>query len=403
MTRRGAWSSRDAWIDLSKSARRPLLLLLIAPWATFAFVELDRFLPVRLHVVRVGSIGPLQTTPAPAPPQDKPDDQALLAKYQEAQAKHLAGEIEVARTMMREVLDAEPKHFELALSIARWLARERNDYPGAVPFARRAFELEPRSVEAASLLGASLIFAGQYADAEQVYRVAVERFPADASMRHGLGIACGKQKKYLDAKAEYARAIDLDPTTGLYHFTAGENLANLGEYDAAEREFRLAVKLKGHADATWKLGEVLAKEGKDAEAEQVLLSGLNDGPKLSRWNAGVQLGAFYFERGRAGDAAAVLHKATQVRPDGRDAWMWLARAQRALGKTDAAARSLKRYQELRTKEDAEEEERLLGLIKAQLEGGKKPAGADDEPKEAVPSKQEHDEPSQARGAARAGD
>lgn len=300
------------------------------------------------------------------------DRGVLLEKYQAAQKRHLAGEIEPARAAMKEVLDADPGNAELALSIARWLVMERSDFLGGEPFARRAHELEPRSLEATNLAGGCLVHAGRPAEAEAIYRAAVERFPADATMRYGLGMACGQQKKYLEAKSWYAAAIELDPDQGLFHFSAGENLANLRDYAASERELRLAVKLAGHADAAWKLGEVLAQQGKDAEAEKVLLAALERGPLASRWNAGLQLGILLFERGRPAEAAAFLHKATQVRPEGRDAWMWLARAQRALGKEEAAERSLKRYQELRAKEDRSEEERLLGLIRAQLETGRAP-------------------------------
>jgi tetratricopeptide (TPR) repeat protein len=305
----------------------------------------------------------------PAAPQEMPDDRALRAKFQDAQKRHLSGELDAARSLLKEVLDADPGNARLARSIARWLVRERGDFEGGEPFARRVHELEPRAAESASLLGACLVFTGRNAEAEAIYRAALEINPSNASLHHGLAMACGQQKRYLEARAEYARAIELDPNDGLIRFSAGENLANLREYEAAERELRVALKLDGHADAGWKLGEVLSKQGKDAEAENVLIESLERGPPLTRWNAMLQMGIFCFERGRSSDAAAILHRAARLRPEGRDAWMWLARAQRALGKSDAAARSLRRYQELRASEDRAEEERLLGLIRAQLEKG----------------------------------
>ena len=300
--------------------------------------------------------------------EGKPDNAALFAKYSEAQRKHLAGERDVALAAMKEVLDADPKNAELALSIARWLAQEREDFAGGEPFARRATGLEPRSAEAANLLGACLISTGRFGESESVYRSAIARFPNDAVMHYGLGMSCGQQMKYLEARAHYAKSIELDPNCGLYHFSNGECLSNLREWELSEQQFRLAVKLNGHADALWRLGEVLVRTGKDAEAEKTLTQALTTGPKLSRFSAALQLGIFFFERARHADSAAILHQATKHRPEGRDAWLWLARAERALGHEDASERALKKYQELRTREDRIEEERLLGLIKAQLEG-----------------------------------
>jgi predicted Zn-dependent protease len=298
-----------------------------------------------------------------APP---PDD--ARARFTEAQKRHLAGETEAARALLKELLDADPKNFELALSIARWLCIERQDYAGAEPFARRAAELEARSAEAVNLLGSCLNSSGRAEEAETVFRAGAKRFEADGTMRFGLGMACALQLKYLEARDAYDQAIALEPRNGLYRFSSGECRANLREFEAAEKELRLAVEWKGHADARWRLGEVLARQGKEKEAEETLRAAMLEGPKLARFNAALQLGILLFEHGRAEECARLLHQATKQRPEGRDAWMWLARAERALGHEEAATRALRRYQELRASADKAEEERLLDLIKAQLAG-----------------------------------
>jgi Flp pilus assembly protein TadD len=296
------------------------------------------------------------------------DDRDVKARFEAAKKLHESGDVDAARARMVEIADSKPGDWQLAHSLARWLAEARNDFEGALPLARRAAALEPRSLEALNLNGICLLSLRRFEESEALYRGALERFGNDGLVHYGVGMSCGQQHKLLEAKASYARAIELDPENGLYRFSAGENLANLREYEAAERELRLAVQRKGHADAPWRLGEVLAQQGKDDEAEKTLIAAVNQGPMLSRWNGGLQLGLLYFERGRHGDAIGVLVKATEVRPEGRDAWRVLAQAQRALGRDAAAARSLRKYQELREQDDRAEDERLLGLIRAQLEG-----------------------------------
>jgi len=308
-----------------------------------------------------------------------PDAAALRARYAEAQKRHAGGEVVPARAIMKEILDADPRNFEIAFSIARWLCMDRGDFVGGEPFARRAAELHPDSADAVNVLGACLNSTGRSDEAEVVYRTGVERFASESAMHYGLGMACAQQKKYLEALSAFSKAIELGPTSGLYRFSKGECHLNLREWESAERELRLAVQLKGHDDAQWRLGEVLARQGKDAEAEKTLQLALNEGSKLTRWSAALQLGIFFFEHGRHDDAAAILHQATKHRPEGRDAWMWLARAERALGHEAASTRALKKYRELRAIDDREEEERLLARIQAQLEGGRAPP-SDEKPR-----------------------
>jgi len=300
-----------------------------------------------------------------------PDNVALLARFQAAQKRHVAGELDAARAEMEAVLAADPRNLDLALSIARWLAEVRGDFVGALPFARRAQECGVAKLDALNLVGSVLTMNGQSIESEKLFAAGAARFPTEPLMWYGLGVARNQQMKYLDAKAAFAEALRLAPEDGLAHFSVGETHANLREYADAEREFALAVKLDGHDDALWRLGQMLSCEGKDQPAEQVLRQALLKGSKASRFQAALQLAMFLAERGRHEEALPLLIQATDQRPTSRDAWRWLARTQRALGKPEAAARSMKRCQELRAEEDRLEEERLLALIKVQLQGGKK--------------------------------
>lgn len=309
-----------------------------------------------------------QEPPPAAPDTTAPDTAALLARWQAAQKLHEAGELEQARAEMAAVLAADPGNLDLALSMARWLAEVRADFKSALPFARRANELGVTRADAINLVGSVFTMAGAAQESERAFARGCEAFPTDHLMWFGLGVARGQLKKYLEARAAFAEALRLAPENGLVLFSSGENFTNLREYELAERAFALAAKQKGHDDALWRLGQVAALQGKDELAEKVLTQALTFGGKSSRFQAALQLGMFLVERERAAEALPLLIQAVDERPTSREAWRWLARAQRTLGKVEVAARSMKKYQELRAEEDRLEEEHLLSLIQAQLKG-----------------------------------
>lgn len=303
------------------------------------------------------------------------DNAALFARWQAAQKLHAAGKLDEARAEMAAILAADPRNLELALAMTRWLAEVRDDFATALPFARRAAELGAAKADAINLVGSVLTMGGAAAESERVFAAGAEKFPADFLLWFGLGVARGQQKKYLEAKVAFAEALRLAPENGLVLFSAGENFTNLRDYEAAERAFLLAVKLKGHDDASWRLGQVLALQGKHEAAEKVLTPALTQGGKAARFQAALQLGMLWVERDRAAEALPLLTQATEERPTSREAWRWLARAQRALGRPEVATRSMKRYAELRADEDRIEEEHLLSLIRAQLQGGAASGGS----------------------------
>jgi tetratricopeptide (TPR) repeat protein len=318
-----------------------------------------------LAPARAGMAAPsAQETPA-----SPVDNAALFVRWQAAQKLHEAGKIEEARGEMAAILAADPKNLELALAMTRWLAEVRADFTTALPSARRALELGVSKADAINLVGSVLTMCDAAVESEKVFAAGTERFPADFLMWFGLGVARGRQMKYLEAKGAFAEALRLAPENGLVLFSAGENFTNLREYEAAERSFSRSVKLKGHDDAPWRLGQVLALQGKREAAESVLAPALTQGGKSARFQAALQLSMLWVEHDRAAEALPLLTQATEERPTSREAWRWLARAQRALGRPEVAARSMKRYAELRADEDRLEEERLLSLIQAQLKGG----------------------------------
>jgi len=303
-------------------------------------------------------------TGAPAPQQKVPEKKR---RFDAACTKFRAGDKDGACKEFTALLDEDPQNALLAFVVAQFLVESQQDAAHGEPFARRAFALGPADPAAWNLLAGTLTLGKQYAEAEKLYHDASEKFPDRPHFVYGVGLVQSLEKRFLDARESFERAVALDPKNGLFHFANGRNYMTLRRNDEAEAELRKAVASRGHADAAWSLGDVLARAGKDDEAERVLREAMASGPADARWNAGFHLGVFLFERRRYRDAEALLAQATTARADDRDAWNYYARTLRALGKTEAAQAAVKRYQTLRAEADRAEEKDLLALIRTQLD------------------------------------
>lgn len=309
----------------------------------------------------------LLLAPAQAGPPAQSND--AHARFDAACKRHQGGDVAGARADFQALLDGDPKNGKLALAIAAFLVQGRQDYAGGEPFARRARELLPSEPIACTMLGGALLGALRVDEAEQVYRDGFARFPDRAALAFGVGMSCAQAKRFLDAKEWFEKAIALDPRSPQFHFSHGENFANLRMYEQAEAELTKAEP--GWPDAGWKLGEVLGRQGKADQAEKVLRATLAKSKGSTRWHAAYQLGVLLFEGGRHEEAESLLRNVTETKPADQNGWLYYSRVLRARGKKDEAAAAVKKYQELAAATDRREDEQLTALIKAQLE--EKPA------------------------------
>jgi Flp pilus assembly protein TadD len=78
--------------------------------------------------------------------------------------------------------------------------------------------------------------------------VALERArdlePEKASIREALGRAYFNSGRFPAARAEFARAVELDPVNDYAHFGLGLTLTRVGDHDGARRHLKLAVAMR---------------------------------------------------------------------------------------------------------------------------------------------------------------
>jgi len=299
------------------------------------------------------------------PPALDPRVKAALERFDRGEKEAALRELETLRR-------AAGQDGVVMFSVAHELER-REEYAAAEPFARRAFELLPAFGPTHVVLGVSLIFSDRVEEAERVFRAAAARFAGtqdEPDLVFNLGMACALQNKRIEASEWFAKAIAFQPGNALFRFSAAENDRNLKRLDLAEEGFRRAMRGPGgHPDAGWKLAVTLAAQGRAEEAEPLFRSALASGPAPSRLGASFEYAVFLFERGRAAESAPLLEAVVKARPEDRVAWHYLARTLRALGRREAAAAALERYQALQARADRSDTEYLLELIRGRLRGG----------------------------------
>ena len=176
------------------------------------------------------------------------------------------------------------------------------NYPAAVDAFQKASEVDPKQhVIWGQLAEAEVALAGTKTGAEQqealnkgmeAYQKAIELKPDDPAYHNNFALALAKAKKVDEAKAELAKAAQLDPSgAGKYYYNLGAVLVNTGQNDAAGEAFKKAIELDpNYADAQYQYGVYLiskatvAADGKitpppgTAEAFQKYLELKPDGP-----------------------------------------------------------------------------------------------------------------------------
>jgi tetratricopeptide (TPR) repeat protein len=142
------------------------------------------------------------------------------------------GELEMAEAHYRESLAIEP---QAAIYNDLGFVLERQGLPfEAVEMYRKSLELDPESTTAHYNLAASLAGSGEFTEAEQQFRVAIEQNP-NSQAYTGLGVVLGQLGRADEARASLEKAIELDPSNAVAHQQLAQVLAQLGRTKEASK------------------------------------------------------------------------------------------------------------------------------------------------------------------------
>ena len=190
----------------------------------------------------------------------------LQQTFQKALALHQSGRIEAARTLYREVLAAEPRHFD-SLHLLGLSTVQSGETEAGVALIRAALMVRPDVAEACYNLGNALLTLKRPAEALDSFSRALQINPSDAQCQFETGNALNDLKRSDEAILRYDEAIRLDPRYAEAHNNRGIALKDAGRFEEAVTSYDTAIALRPrYAEAHSNRGNALKELARFEEA-----------------------------------------------------------------------------------------------------------------------------------------
>jgi tetratricopeptide (TPR) repeat protein len=157
------------------------------------------------------------------------------------------------------------------------VAADEEDFDRALGLLHQALELEPSSSELWTRLAFLQQRRGANADALQAAKRASELNPEDPWTHAVLGMSLANCKRLPEAEEAYLAALRIDPRHILALTELAEIYEDAGNVSAALTLYERGRKMGSLGDsARARYGQLLQREGRESEAEEVLREGAND-------------------------------------------------------------------------------------------------------------------------------
>lgn len=186
------------------------------------------------------------------------------------------------------------------------------DAEGAIAVCREALAEDPDDINFTALMGAILLKARRFDEAEEQLRRAIALAPSFAKPHEDLGLLLLQQRRNEEAEDVLRRAVTLDPELEQAHFQLGRALLANGKSNEADEAFERCFALNPEKG---RLAEAarLHRAGKVEEAEKLYRRVLKDNPK--NVTALRLLGVIAMQSGHPENAEELLSKAVRLAPD----------------------------------------------------------------------------------------
>jgi predicted O-linked N-acetylglucosamine transferase (SPINDLY family) len=193
-----------------------------------------------------------------------------------------------------------------------------------------AQEYQQTHLEAVRQQAVKLHVAGQYTDAERLYREYLVHYPNHAETWLNLGMLLDLMQHDEAALVALERSLALNPTHPTAHHIHGLVLQRLGQVPAAIAAFQKAITFDAsHVDALNQLGELFASQEALAEAEDCYRRALAVNP--NHVASHLNLGDLLMKQQQYAEAIAAYRQALNFNPKGFIALEKLQQAYAATG------------------------------------------------------------------------
>ncbi len=190
---------------------------------------------------------------------------------------------------------------------------QAGDFAQADQLYRQARLSFPNNAAMASNHGNILLRLGAVQAAVDSYRYAISIDPHQPAFHSNLGNALIQAGMAADGIAALRQGVALDPDGIDANFNLGNALLKTGELDEAARYLRRTLELKPDYSTAWSdLGNILFRQNKLAEAEAAYRQSLFLNPKVAEVHS--NLSNVLMNTDRNGEAIAALLQAIQLKP-----------------------------------------------------------------------------------------
>lgn len=200
-----------------------------------------------------------------------------------------------------------------ALFAAALRQHQAGQFDDAERLYRQVLQAAPRHADALHFRGVLAHQTGRHEAAIDLIDKAIAQNPRIATFHHNRGIVLAEQGKHATAAAAFRRAIALNPQFAEGHFNLGVSLQNSREWEKAAASYAQAIVLNsGHATAHTNLAMVRSEQARLDEAVALFAQALRLDPTQAQAHNG--LGNIYKEQGKLGEAAACYERAVALDP-----------------------------------------------------------------------------------------
>lgn len=236
--------------------------------------------------------------------------------------------------MFSEEIEAHPadKRLTILLGMAHYGMK---DYFVAIPYLRRAADIDSKNLTLRMALARACLLSGQYQCASDVNREIQQLNPAAAESKIMAAEALDAQQDHAGAIAQARSALQANSETPNAHFALGYLLWSDGQWEEAATEFKAELQRNPeNVDARIYLADTQVRQGDFVtplpELQKLIDAGSSE-PIVH-----LDLGLVAAKRGLREDAIRELSTAMRGAPDSADIHIRAANGFDVLGKTDEA-------------------------------------------------------------------
>ncbi|MBI3441422.1 MAG: tetratricopeptide repeat protein [Proteobacteria bacterium] len=270
---------------------------------------------------------------------------ALLVSLYEAQK-----EPDKAIKVLIDSIAKNPKNIPLRISLVNLLIG-KNDTDRAEQVFHEIISLQPENLESRVALASFYSSRQQLDKAEKTLRDAIEASPHDANRYLVLADFLISRRGVAQAETELLAAIKANPKIYELRFGLAKLYVQTNANDKAEQTYRAIIDETGvevdGLTARNRLAELLFRQGKREEAENLAVKVLKENPRDN--DALVMKGSVAMAKGNADDAIVAFRSVLKDQPNSVNGLIMLADAHMLKNETDLARTTLQKAVELNPK------------------------------------------------------